>query len=50
MAVLAVPDGVVPADGARFGSPGFVRCNLATTTEEAAAIIARVTALVSQAA
>lgn len=50
MSVLAVPDGVVPSDGALFGAPGFVRCNLATTSEEAASIVARVTALVSQSA
>lgn len=47
--VLAVPDGVVPSDGARFGAPGFVRCNLATTPAEAASIVARLTALVGQA-
>lgn len=46
MAVLAVRDGVVPSDGAAFGAPGFVRLNLATTTEEAAAVVARVVALV----
>ena len=46
MAVLAVPDGVVPADGANWGAPGFVRLNLATTPEEAAEVVARVTALV----
>lgn len=46
MAVLAVPDGVVPSDGAMFGSPGFVRCNLATTVDEAREVIERVAALV----
>jgi cystathionine beta-lyase len=50
MSVLAVPDGVVPSDGTSFGAPGFVRCNLATTIEEAAEIVARVTALVDGAA
>lgn len=45
MAALAVPDGVVPSDGATFGAPGFARFNLATTTEEAAVITARVAAL-----
>ena len=50
MAVLAVPDGVVPSDGASFGAPGFVRCNLATTPEEAAEVVRRVTALVGAAA
>lgn len=49
MAVLAVPDGVVPSDGARFGGPGFVRLNLATRREEADAITARVVALVGAA-
>ncbi len=49
MAVLAVPDGVVPSDGARFGGPGFVRLNLATTREEADTITARVAALVGAA-
>ncbi len=49
MAVLAVPDGVVPSDGAWFGAPGFVRCNLATTEDEAAEIVSRVTALVGAA-
>ena len=49
MRVLAVPDGVVPSDGARFGAPGFVRCNLATTPPEAASIVARLAALVSRA-
>lgn len=46
LAVLAVRDGVVPSDGASFGAPGFVRCNLATTTEEARDIVDRVVALV----
>ncbi len=49
MAVLAVPDGVVPSNGARFGAPGFIRCNLATTPEEAAEAVARVIALVGAA-
>ena len=46
MAVLAVPDGVVPSDGARYGAPGFVRCNPATTPEEARELVTRVTRLV----
>lgn len=45
---LAVPDGVVPSDGAAFGAPGFARINLATTAEEAATIVARVAALVGR--
>lgn len=49
MAVLAVPDGVVPSDGAVFGWPGFVRVNLATSQEEAGTITARVAALVGSA-
>ena len=49
MAVLAVPDGVVPSDGARFGAPGFVRVNLATTADEARTVVERVTALVGAA-
>ena len=47
MAVLAVPDGVVPSDGAAFGAPGFARCNLATTPEEATELVTRVTTLVA---
>lgn len=45
MQLLAVPDGVVPSDGAAFGAPGFARFNLATTAEEAATITARVATL-----
>ena len=46
IAALAVPDGVVPTDGADYGAPGFVRLNLATTTSEAAEVVRRVVALV----
>lgn len=46
VAALAVPDGVVPTDGAAYEAPGHVRLNLATTTAEAAEVVARVQRLV----